>query len=256
MHRRLTAGVAGERIAKDQARACQPAATPERARILFFTCAGGPGGTYEEIGQREEFLPTSIRNRLLRRALSFQPDAAVANGDHIYSDLHYWQGETAGQLTEAGRIANFDHSASALGGSNEAAIKAAAGPNAVFVDHQVERWLTDRTRSTEVRHLVHAPSNLIGWSAGKWGEWYPDILDPESGVLSGPIGSVERGFPSVIRRIPATPPAHLDLEEMAPPIEDHGFTLVDFLSDRIVLRHFAWDVNREPIYTTELERPG
>jgi len=411
--------------------------TPERARILFFTCAGGPGGTYEGIGQREEFLPTSIRNRLLRRALSFQPDAAVANGDHIYSDLHYWQGENAGQLTEAGRIANFDHSASALGGSNEAAIKAAAGPqivpvygcdfrstpvfflqddhdhwendavtddfasypvqwfqlqlaratqqlyypeflpdprrptglpwssagdrgdvsesfgtirigqlaevllydvrrtmnlagpNAVFVDHQVERWLTDRTRSTEVRHLVHAPSNPFGWSAGKWGEWYPDILDPESGalttaidkpfwqegwlrqhdrlaaalsaqtqrvplvvsgdlhaigtgrfsrageqdlrrnpvtaVLSGPIGSAERGFPSVIRGIPATPPAHLDLEEMMPPIEDHGFTLVDFLSDRIMLRQFAWDVDREPldaidrlepIFTTELERPG
>ena len=50
-----------------------------------------------------------------------------------------------------------------------------------------------------------------------------------------------------------------------PPVEDHGFTLVDFLSDRIVLRQFAWDVDREPldaidrlepIFTTELERPG
>ena len=204
-----------------------------------------------------------------------------------------------------------------------------AGPNAVFVDHQVERWLTDRTRSTEVRHLVHAPSNPFGWSAGKWGEWYPDILDPESGtlttaidkpywqegwlrqhdrlagalsaqsdrvplvvsgdlhaigtgrffrsgaldlqinpvtaVLSGPIGSSDRGFPSVARGITATPSAHLDLEEMAPPVEDHGFTLIDFLPDRIVLRQFAWDVDRqpldaidrlEPFYTTMLERPG
>jgi hypothetical protein len=25
--------------------------------------------------------------------------------------------------------------------------------------------------------VVHAPSNPPGWSAGKWGEWYPDILD-------------------------------------------------------------------------------
>ena len=256
MHRRLTAGVAGERIAKDQARACQPAATPERERILFFTCAGGPGGTYEGIGQREEFLPTSIRNRLLRRALSFQPDAAVANGDHIYSDLHYWQGETAGQLTEAGRIANFDHSASALGGSNEAAIKAAAGPNAVFVDHQVERWLTrphpfDRSAPPGTRTVQ--PDRL---ERGQVGGVVPGHTGPRKRRAERPIGSVERGFPSVIRGIPATPPAHLDLEEMVPPIEDHGFTLVDFLSDRIVLRHFAWAVNREPIYTTELERPG
>ena len=204
-----------------------------------------------------------------------------------------------------------------------------AGPNAVFVDHQVERWLTDRTRSTEVRHLVHTPSNPFGWSAGKWGEWYPDILDPENGtlttaidkpywqegwlrqhdrlaaalsaqtervplvvsgdlhaigtgrfsrsgtldlarnpvnaVLSGPISTPEFGFPSVVRGIRATPSAHLDLEELAPPVEDHGFTLIDFLQDRIVLRQFAWDVDREPLdaidrlepfYTTELVRPG
>ena len=414
-----------------------PDANPERVRILFFTCAGGTSGTYEGIGQREAFLPASIRNRLLRRALSFQPDAAVANGDHIYWDLHTWRGENAGQLSEAGRISNFDFSASALGGNNESAIKAAAGPqivpvygcdfrstpvfflqddhdhwendavtddfasypvqwfqlqlaratqqlyypeflpdprrpaglpwssagdrgdvsesfgtirfgqlaevllydvrrtmnlagpNAVFVDHQVERWLTDRTRSTEVRHLVHTPSNPFGWSAGKWGEWYPDILDPESGtlttaidkpywqegwlrqhdrlaaalsaqtervplvvsgdlhaigtgrfsragtldlqrnpvnaVLSGPISTPEYGFPSVARGIGATPSAHLDLEEMAPPFEDHGFTLIDFLRDRIVLRQFAWDVDREPLdaidrlepfYTTELARHG
>ena len=110
-----------------------PEANPEQVRILFFTCAGGTGGTYQGIGQREGFLPASIRNRLLRRALSFQPDAAVANGDHIYWDLHTWQGENAGQLSEAGRTSNFDFSARALGGSNEAAIKAAAGPQIVPV---------------------------------------------------------------------------------------------------------------------------
>ena len=69
-----------------------PDARPERLRMLFFTCAGGPGGSYSGIGQRSGFLPTAIRNRLLRRALSFAPDAAVANGDHIYWDLHTWQG--------------------------------------------------------------------------------------------------------------------------------------------------------------------
>ena len=394
-------------------------ATPERLRMLFFTCAGGPGGTYGGIGDRSGFLPTAIRNRLLRRALSFQPDAAVANGDHIYWDLHTWQGENAGQLSPAGRTSNFDYSASVFGAGNEAAMKAAAGPqivpvygtdfrstpicflqddhdhwendavtdeianfpipwfqlqlaratqqlyypeflpdagrpaglpwsgtsdrgdlsesfgtlrygnlteillydvrrtvslsgpNAVFIDRQVESWLHERTRSTDTRHLVHAPSNPFGWSAGKWGEWYPDVLDRESGVLttaiekgywqegwlrqhdrlveaiagqrervplvvsgdlhaigmgrmhragalnlnarpvttvlSGPIGTSVRGFPSVVRGVGATPPAHLDMEESVAPIEDHGFTIADFLPDRIVLRQFRWDVDRQPL---------
>jgi hypothetical protein len=29
---------------------------------------------------------------------------------------------------------------------------------------------------SEVTHVVNIPSNPPGWSAGKWGEWYPDIL--------------------------------------------------------------------------------
>lgn len=67
----------------------------------------------------------------------------------------------------------------------------------------------------------------------------------------------------MVRGIGATPPAHLDLEESSTPIEDHGFTLVDFLPDRIVLRLFRWDVDRQPLeaidrmdpfYTTELPR--
>lgn len=83
--------------------------------------------------------------------------------------------------------------------------------------------------------------------------------------MSGPISTPDFGFPSVARGFGATPSAHLDLEEMAPPVEDHGFTLIDFLQDRIVLRQFALDVDREPVdaidrlepfYTTEMERPG
>ena len=415
-----------------------PGSSPERFRMLFFTCAGGPGGSYGGIGQRQGFLPTTIRNRLLRRALSFEPDAAVANGDHIYWDLHTWQGENAGQLSANGMRSNFDFSASVFGASNETALKAAAGPqivpvygsdfrsvpvfflqddhdhwendavtdeiasypvpwfqlqlaratqqlyypeflpdgrrpnglpwsgadgrrgdlsesfgtvrygdlaevllydvrrtmslggpHAVFVDTEVERWLIERTAAPGVRHLVHAPSSPFGWSAGKWGEWYPDVLDLERGelttaiekpywqsgwlrqhdrlvqaiggqaeragliisgdlhaigvgrlhragrldfgtqpittVLGGPIGTSIRGFPSVVRGIGATPPAHLDLEESVAPIEDHGFTLVDFLPDRMVLRQFAWDVDvqpldaidrLEPFYTTDLPRPG
>ena len=43
----------------------------------------------------------------------------------------------------------------------------------------MEKWLKARTAATEVTHLVHAPSNPPGWTAGKWGEWYPDVLDAD-----------------------------------------------------------------------------
>jgi len=28
------------------------------------------------------------------------------------------------------------------------------------------------------RHLIHVPSTPFGWTAGKWGEWYADYLQP------------------------------------------------------------------------------
>ncbi len=51
-----------------------------------------------------------------------------------------------------------------------------AGPTGVFVAPDVEAWLKARAAAREVAHLVHIPSNPPGWSAGKWGEWYPDLL--------------------------------------------------------------------------------
>jgi hypothetical protein len=363
--------------------------------------------------------------------LSFNPDAAVANGDHIYWDLHRWSGQLTGALSPRAESSNFDFAGSVFGTSNEAALMLAAGPQivpvygtdfrstpvfflqddhdhwendaagafpvawfqlqlaratqqlyypeflpeanrpmglpwssssdrgdlsesfgtirygnlaevllydvrrtmtlgptAVFVDSNVEEWLLSRTTSPGVRHLVHAPSNPMGWSAGKWGEWYPDILDsdarrlttavpkafwqegwlrqhdrlvdamsgmrvrsplvvsgdlhaigaatmrrsgtldlaanPVTTVLSGPVGTSPGGFPSVVRGVGSSPSSHLDLDESVPPIEEHGFTLVDFLPDRMVLSLFRWDVNSQPIgaidglqpfYTTELSTP-
>jgi hypothetical protein len=406
-------------------------ARPDRFRLLFFTCAGGAEGDYTGIGQRRGNLPTAIRNRLLRRALSFGPDASVANGDHIYWDLHRWSGQLTGELSARAQSSNFDFSGAVWGTSNETALMLAAGPQivpvygtdfrstpvfflqddhdnwendaagafpvawfqlqlaratqqlyypeflpeanrpmglpwssssdrgdlsesfgtirygnlaevllydvrrtmtlgptAVFVDPNVEDWLRSRTAAPGVRHVVHAPSNPMGWSAGKWGEWYPDILDPDAlaltttvpkqhwqdgwlrqhdrlvdamsgmrartplvvsgdlhavgagtmrrsgaldltanpvtAVLSGPVGTAPGGFPSVVRGLGSTPPSHLDLDEAVPPIEEHGFTLVDFLPDRMVVSLFRWDVNSQPVeaidrlepfYTTELTTP-
>ena len=110
-----------------------PGQTVERVRLLFYTCAGGPEGSYQGINQRTGSLPTAIRNRILRRGLSFAPNATIANGDHIYWDLHTWRGAGAGELSPRGLQSNFHFGAQVYGGHNEMALKAAAGPQIVPV---------------------------------------------------------------------------------------------------------------------------
>jgi len=85
-------------------------------------------------------------------------------------------------------------------------------------------------------------------------------------VLSGPIGCRPNptGWPSGRRGTGALPPAHLDMDEQVKPIEQHGFTIVDFTHDKMVLRMFKWDWKTqgvdaidtlEPFHTAELPRP-
>ena len=410
-----------------------PGERPDRFRLLIYTCGGG-----HEI---HKFLPTEVRNRLLRRGLSFQPDAMVANGDHVYWDLLAPVGSRLlGGSPEAVQAAgSFDRSAIVLGGDNESVLKRAAGPqivpvygtdfrstpvfflqddhdyfdndeatdevvtfppshfmvqlarttqslyypeflpdsarplglpcssaadrvagvsesfgtvrfgrlaeillydirrtqtmagpSAVYLDAQVEKWLTARIASKDVTHVVHVPSNPPGWTAGKWGEWYPDVLgregklttsepkpywqpgwlkqhdrlidamaamkarvpliisgdlhaiaigrmlrsgtidlrdNPVNVVLSGPIGCRPGplGWPSGRRGTGAMPPAHLDMEEQVKPIEQHGFTVVDFTPDKMTVRLFKWDIKTQPVdaidtlepfHTAELTRPA
>jgi hypothetical protein len=259
-----------------------PDVRPAQLRILFTSCAGGH--------EAMKFLSPSVRNRLLRRALSFRPHAAVANGDHVYWDLlSPLTSKRYGASPEAETIAGrFDRAGIVLGGDNETVLKRAvdpqiapvygadfrstpvffiqddhdyfdndeatdeivtfpptyfmlqlaratqqmyypeflpdparprllpwssaadrpdgvsetfgtirygrlaevllydirrtmtlAGASAVYIDREAEAWLKARMAATEVAHVVHAPSNPPGWTAGKWGEWYPDILGPD-----------------------------------------------------------------------------
>jgi hypothetical protein len=49
------------------------------------------------------------------------------------------------------------------------------GDAAGLVPPEVEQWLLARTADQSVRHLMHVPSHPMGWTAGKWREWYPDV---------------------------------------------------------------------------------
>src|SRR5215470_8003682 len=201
-----------------------------------------------------------------------------------------------------------------------------AGPSAVFVDGTVEAWLKSRMTDREMIHVVNIPSNPPGWSAGKWGEWYPDILkdgklttdipkpywqsgwlkqhdrlmaevaampgriplvisgdlhaiaeghmqrsgaldfgkNPVVVILSGPLGTGDRGWPSAFRGIGATPSTHLTMVEDLKPIEENGFIIADFTRDGITVRYFRFSYHKqsaeaidtlEPFRVTELKRP-
>ena len=202
------------------------------------------------------------------------------------------------------------------------------GPTAVFVDDTVEAWLKARMAARDTAHLINIPSNPPGWSAGKWGEWYPDILgddgrltvaktkpywqsgwlkqhdrlmaavssmagriplvvsgdlhalaeghmhrsgsldfgkNPVITVLSGPLGTGDTLWPSAFRGIGATPPNHLEMEELLKPLEENGFLIADFTESTITLRFFRFNAHTqppdaidrlEPFRVTELKRPG
>lgn len=43
----------------------------------------------------------------------------------------------------------------------------------------IEQWVLDRIETSQAEHFALVPSHPMGWTAGKWREWYPDIVAPE-----------------------------------------------------------------------------
>ena len=67
----------------------------------------------------------------MRRALTFQPQAMVANGDHVYWDLH--SPRVPPERRDYTRLKSFNRSALIFGNKNETVLKIAAGPQIVPV---------------------------------------------------------------------------------------------------------------------------
>jgi hypothetical protein len=379
-----------------------PDVLPERFRLLAYTCAGGPD-LFSDLRGRPAFLPTPHRRRLLARALAYRPDAVVANGDHVYWDLHSGWGPGMAASPQAWWAAGyFARDAAVLGTRNEEVLVAAAGPQIAgvygtllrsvptyfvqddhdylendlanedrrtfppdrfmreaaratqrlyypellggpglpaafvapdgrsesfgtlrygrlfegwlydcrrflsdthFVPPAAEGWLRDRTARSDAVHCAHLPSTPFLWTAGKWGEWYPDVQDadgvlgtarrkpywprawfdqhqrllaaasaradrlalfpsgdlhavgagrilrsggldlsanPPVSVLTGPVGTGELGWPSHFRNQRPLPSKALEVEEWVEPIEENGFTLLDFTPEGVTLSLFRW----------------
>ncbi len=104
-----------------------PQAEPRSVRLLAYTCAGG------HPDDADWFLPIEVRRRLLRRALSFQPRAVIAIGDHIYWDLRTElenRGEEYGRRVRRfhEQVGWLDRTLPVLGTQNEVSLKAAVSP--------------------------------------------------------------------------------------------------------------------------------
>lgn len=264
-----------------------PDAKPSRLRLLIYTCAGGDERVHDRLGNRQ-FLSIATRGRLLDRAMTFQPDAVIANGDHIYWDLR--QGTAPPRYAEdvLAQTGRFVRDQPVLGTQNEDVLKRVgeqqiamlyrtrfrstpvffladdhdhfenddaddkmvtyppdhlmvqlvratrrlyypeflpdpsrpaglpgasapdtppatgesfgtlrygrllevllydcrrfltlAGPNAVIVPREAENWIAARLADPALAHTIQLPSTPPAWSAGKWGDWYPDKLGPD-----------------------------------------------------------------------------
>jgi phosphodiesterase/alkaline phosphatase D-like protein len=43
----------------------------------------------------------------------------------------------------------------------------------------IEQWVLNRIEVSQAKHFALVPSHPMGWTAGKWREWYPDVVAPE-----------------------------------------------------------------------------
>jgi hypothetical protein len=109
-----------------------PTDTPKSLRLLIFSCAGGhdilPDHKPTDVSTHR-FLTLAVRRRMLARAMSFAPDAVVANGDHIYWDLRTVRADLLGLSREAQAYAgSFDRTLPVQGTPNEQVLKKVVGP--------------------------------------------------------------------------------------------------------------------------------
>jgi hypothetical protein len=179
------------------------------------------------------------------------------------------------------------------------------GPVGGFLPEMAEAWVMRRMAAQETRHIVNLPSTPVGWSAGKWGEWYPDLLqsdgtlgtakpkylwqsgwnlqhnrllqaasamegiplfvsgdlhalaegrilrygnldlrrNPIVSVLTGPISTGPKAWPSAWRGTPPRTPSGIEVDAGLNPLEKNGFSIIDFTEDRIEGQMFSWKMD-------------
>jgi hypothetical protein len=262
---------------------------PTGFRLMTYTCAGGADGF--SVGNKQFFKPHAFRRKLFDQGLAEQPDAVIANGDHLYYDLKGQDSPPVGKGF-IGAIAGwylrrkygaFDRTKPIMGTVNETTLKTicdeqiadlygtrfksvpvffvpddhdyfedddanedivtfppddfsvrankaiadlyypplpeapsvdvnrkfgilrygklfeaplfdcaglltVSGDEGSLVPQEVEDWIVDRISSSEAVNFALVPSHPMGWTAGKWREWYPDVVAPDG--FTGTVANV------------------------------------------------------------------
>jgi hypothetical protein len=144
-----------------------PGSQPEHLRVLFFTCAGG-----DEAGSPYGYLPVEVRRALFDRALSFEPDMAVANGDHVYWDLwtalRYRRDPATRAATEAQyrRIAWIDEDSAFDSETNRRSLN-------TIIGRQIASIYEDRFASVPLIFVTDDHDYFENDNAGEWGYSFP-----------------------------------------------------------------------------------
>jgi hypothetical protein len=68
--------------------------------------------------------------------------------------------------------------------------------------------------------------------------------NPVHAVLTGPISTGPKGWPSSARGTPPLVASGLDVRETLKPLEWNGFTLVDFTRDKCEFRMYRWKLGQ------------
>ena len=184
-----------------------PDARPDSVRLLAYTCAGGYPSYASE---PQPFLSLALRRRLLARALSFAPDAAIAIGDHVYWDQRT-QLDSAREDVRQRALAWYasrgmlDRSLPAKGTVNEAAIKNAVEPQfaelygvmlrstpSYFVSDDHDYYENDEATDRFVTLPPHAYQ--LSFARFTRDLFMPEFLpDPERPTLMSGAGAGDRG---------------------------------------------------------------
>src|ERR671919_862222 len=181
-----------------------PDARPARLRLLIYSCAGGhdvlPDHKPTDVSTHR-FLTLAVRRRMLARAMSFAPNAVVANGDHIYWDLRSERADLLGNSPAARAYAGvFDRAQPVLGTANEEVLKKAVGPQIAdlygttmrstpvfFLQDDHDYFETDEADDT----LVTLPPDPFMMNLARASQlmYYPEFLPDTHRGLGLPSGS-------------------------------------------------------------------
>lgn len=167
-HKLSLSGAAGAPLRPDWRLKTLPApdAEPESFRILFFTCAGG------DPDPQASFLDMAARRALLDRAVSFAPDLAIANGDHIYWDLNtalLWRNDAASHARTAAlyhRVAWIDQDSAFDSETNRRSLN-------TIIGRQIAALYEDRFASIPLLFIADDHDYFENDNGGEWGYSFP-----------------------------------------------------------------------------------